>query len=64
MNIFGVKKRTFDISARLHPRQTKGWRIEFDRLPRKKMRSVWWYFLLFALCFALYYYLNGRLAGY
>lgn len=59
MPLFNLKKhRTFNLSARLGHEQKEDKRIEFDRLPRKKMRSVWWYLFIFILSFVLYYYLR------
>ncbi len=59
MKVFNLKKhRDFDLSYRLHGKKKDAKRIEFDRLPRKKVRPIWWYFLLFVLVYALYQYLR------
>ncbi len=48
------KKRAFDISERLHPKPAGQRRIKFERLPRKKLKPVWWLVILFlAVLYAL-----------
>lgn len=54
-SIFGKKYRTFDLQSRLHPR-TGG--IHFDRLPRKKVKPLWWSLAVFIIVLLLYYYLQ------
>lgn len=59
MPMFNLKKhRTFDLGARLGHEQEKEKRIKFDRLPRKKVRSIWYYLFIFILSFVMYYYLT------
>lgn len=59
MKVFNLKKhRDFDLSSRLHGTKNDAKRIEFDRLPRKRVRPIWWYFLIFVLVYALYQYLR------
>ena len=58
MSLFNLKKhRTFNLGARLGHDQEDEKRIVFDRLPRKRMRSVWWDMFIFILSLVLYYYL-------
>lgn len=58
MPLFNLKKhRSFNLSARLGHEQDNEKRIVFDRLPRKKMRSIWWYLFIFILSLVLYHYL-------
>ncbi len=53
------KHRTFDLQARLDKeRGKKEKRIQFDRLPRKKVRPFWWSVIVFLLVIIAYIYLQ------
>jgi len=56
--MFNLRKhRTFDLQERLGHSIDNKRRIEFDRLPRKKVKPLWWVVMVFLIVLALYYYL-------
>ncbi len=53
------KRRTFNFSYQLEADQNlKKRSITFDRLPRKKVRSIWWLVAVFFIVILLYKYLH------
>ena len=56
LSLFQKKYRTFDLESKLHKDKQK--RIEFDRLPRKKVKPFWWSLTIFIIVVALFYYLQ------
>ncbi len=62
MRFWGFKKhRTFNIEERLHPERFKKKRIEFERLPRRKVKPLWWTIAVFLVVLYLYFYLRQYL---
>ena len=56
----GRKHRTFDLQARLAKEHgSEKPRIKFDRLPRRKVKPMWWSFIIFVLIIIVYFYLRG-----
>ena len=50
MGFFGLKKqRVFDLSDRLGSKDKDDRKIKFERLPRKKTKSIWWLIFLFVV---------------
>jgi hypothetical protein len=52
------KKKSFNLQARLDKRRDGKRNIEFDRLPRKKVKPLWWSVLLFIIVASLFLYLG------
>ena len=48
------KKRSFDISERLHSKPAGQRKIKIERFPKKRIKSIWWLIFLFiAVLYAL-----------
>ncbi len=59
MPFWGLKKhKEFNLSERLHPEKGKTRRIKFERLPRRKVRSLWWTIAVFLIVLYLFFYLK------
>ncbi|NOX89229.1 MAG: hypothetical protein GXO77_09385 [Calditrichaeota bacterium] len=59
MQFWGFKKyREFDLESRLHPERLKKKRIEFERLPRRRVKPLWWTLIVFAIVLYLYFLLK------
>ncbi|APF18914.1 hypothetical protein Calab_3270 [Caldithrix abyssi DSM 13497] len=57
MRFWGLRKhKEFDLESRLHAKDKK--RIQFERLPRRKVRSLWWTLIVFLIVLYLYFYLK------
>ena len=59
MSFWSLKKhKEFNLSERLHSKKEKERRIKFERLPRRKVRSLWWTIAVFLIVLYLYFYLK------
>jgi hypothetical protein len=53
------QRRQLDLAGRLNYHETKGNRIKFDRMPRKKMKPLWWRIgMILAVLYLLYFLKN------
>jgi hypothetical protein len=53
------QRRELDLEGRLNYQDTNKNSIKFDRLPRKKMRPIWWRIgMIFAVLYLLYFLKN------
>jgi len=63
MSFLGLKKRrTFNISDRLHPKPVGQREIKFDRLPKKKLRPIWRLIFIFVIVLWTFFYLRRFLS--
>jgi len=53
------KRRKLDLEGRLYHREADKNKIEFDRLPRKKMKPIWWLIAMFIVVLYLLYFLKN-----
>ncbi len=59
MGFWGLKRhREFNLEARLHPERATKKRIEFERLPRRKVKPLWWTIAVFIAVLYIYFYLK------
>ncbi len=54
------KNRKFEINSGARKEGVKAGRsIQFERLPRKKMKSIWWHVVVFAILLYVIHYLSS-----
>ncbi len=59
MAFWSLKKhKEFNLQRRLHPDKKEKYNIKFERLPRRKVRSLWWTIAVFLIVLYLYFYLK------
>ncbi len=54
----GKKSREFNLEERLKKESEEKPKINIERLPRKKVRPIWWTIMVFAIILYLFFFLK------